>query len=164
MRLQARSRGNSGDLITRRSRVRIPPPLFRKAALPSRVRCHEPSRDACDSSGEHLASCALHDRRRKGGDGPQTLYGSDDRKFACNQAPSRSPHQLESARLPVCCPTTQTHYPAARVKKTYECRASSKRLKGFEPSTFCMARRTRGRGVDHKLPTNWGLFQPATRR
>jgi hypothetical protein len=33
----------------------------------------------------------------------------------------------------------QTHQPTARTKTTCKCRPSLKRLKGFEPSTFCMA-------------------------
>ena len=36
---------------------------------------------------------------------------------------------------------TQTHYSTATTKKTCKCRPSRKRLKGFEPSTFCMASR-----------------------
>jgi hypothetical protein len=41
-------------------------------------------------------------------------------------------------RVPITCPTTQTHQPTARIKKTCKRRPFRKRLKGFEPSTFCM--------------------------
>src|SRR5918994_2160327 len=37
----------------------------------------------------------------------------------------------------------QTHYSTATTKKTCKCRPFPKRLKGFEPSTFCMASSTR---------------------
>ena len=36
---------------------------------------------------------------------------------------------------------TQTHKPTAHTEKACNCRPSQKRLKGFEPSTFCMASR-----------------------
>jgi hypothetical protein len=39
-------------------------------------------------------------------------------------------------------PATQTHYATAEAKKTCKCRPFAKRLKGFEPSTFCMASST----------------------
>jgi hypothetical protein len=64
--------------MTRRSRVRNPAPLVRKAALPSRVRCHEPSPRPWGPSGEHLPSYSLHDRRRKGADA--TLAATSGRR------------------------------------------------------------------------------------
>jgi hypothetical protein len=54
----------------------------------------------------------------------------------------RSGGQPGRPRLSNHCPMTQTHYPTARVKKTCKCRSFRERLKGFEPSTFCMASRT----------------------
>ena len=58
---------------------------------------------------------------------------------------------------PVSVRREQTHKPAARTKKACKCRPSWKRLKGFEPSTFCMASRGRDsaqRGISLQI----GLF------
>ena len=51
-------------------------------------------------------------------------------------------------------PATQTHYPTAKTKKTCKCRSSRERLKGFEPSTFCMASRTCSTGFPRFIPAN----------
>ena len=48
----------------------------------------------------------------------------------------------------------QTHHPAADMKKTCKCRPSRERLKGFEPSTFCMASRTCGSDSVRKVAGN----------
>jgi hypothetical protein len=63
---------------------------------------------------------------------------------ACKQASSETPPPRGGRRIPNDYPSTQTHQPAAPTKKTCKCRPSAKRLKGFEPSTFCMASRTCG--------------------
>ena len=49
--------------------------------------------------------------------------------------------QLRAPRLSIHCQLKQTHSPTAPSKKTCKCRPFAKRLKGFEPSTFCMASR-----------------------
>jgi hypothetical protein len=52
-------------------------------------------------------------------------------------------------------PVTQTYYPTGETKKVCKCRPFSKRLKGFEPSTFCMAiRRWVCHGPTKCLQTN----------
>jgi hypothetical protein len=42
---------------------------------------------------------AQEQSNRRPSAGPQTLYGSDDRKFACKQALSRGRHQLETGAI-----------------------------------------------------------------
>src|SRR5919106_1233764 len=53
----------------------------------------------------------------------------------CRGAPAAGPRRP----VPIGCPATQAHQPTADTKKTCKCRPFAKRLKGFEPSTFCMA-------------------------
>src|SRR5215208_2898330 len=45
--------------------------------------------------------------------------------------------------VPIGYPATRTHQPTASTKKDLQMHAFPKRLKGFEPSTFCMASRRR---------------------
>jgi hypothetical protein len=52
------------------------------------------------------------------------------------------------------CPVTQTHQPTASTKKTCKCRPFRERLKGFEPSTFCMASRAWGSRWRRDFPAN----------
>jgi hypothetical protein len=63
------------------------------------------------------------------------------------------------ARRPVSaeCPQRQTHLPTGPTKKTCKCRSSRERLKGFEPSTFCMAIRGWGRRLPGNCLENGGF-------
>jgi hypothetical protein len=56
--------------------------------------------------------------------------------------------------------TTQTRQPTAPSKKTCKCRPSRERLKGFEPSTFCMASRTHATLVWRNNPANEPFSHP----
>jgi hypothetical protein len=60
---------------------------------------------------------------------------------ACKHATSHASRCGAGRPLPNGYPLTQTHYPPAETEKTCKCRTFQKRLKGFEPSTFCMASR-----------------------
>jgi hypothetical protein len=52
--------------------------------------------------------------------------------------PTIDPRRVRSQSDP-----TQTHKPSAPAKKACKCMPFRERLNGFEPSTFCMASRTR---------------------
>jgi hypothetical protein len=71
--------------------------------------------------------------------GLQNDFSSDERESACKPgvfieaAHDRRTASPESVRR------TQTNKATAATKKTCKCRPFAKRLKGFEPSTFCMA-------------------------
>jgi hypothetical protein len=74
----------------------------------------------------YTASGALHVRA---GEGPTTWFSGDT--YTIKASGDRSQSDL-----------TQTHKPTAHTQKACKYRPFSKRLKGFEPSTFCMASRT----------------------
>jgi hypothetical protein len=59
-----------------------------------------------------------------------------------NRAFSLKPPPIGGPRVRNQSDRTQTNKATAATKKTCKCRPFSKRLKGFEPSTFCMASRT----------------------
>ena len=63
-------------------------------------------------------------------------------------------HTAAGARLPNHYAPPQTHQPAAPTKKACKCRPFRKRLKGFEPSTFCMASSTWGTSLGCNVPAN----------
>ena len=70
---------------------------------------------------------------------PQKDLGSDEPESACKQGfslerPTIGPGRVRSQSDP-----TQTHKPTAHAKKGCKWAPFSKRLTGFEPSTFCMA-------------------------
>ena len=70
------------------------------------------------------------------------------RKFPCKhalalmwmRADSMADFAAGSPPLPTGYPSMQTHQPTAHTKKTCKRRPFQERLKGFEPSTFCMAK------------------------
>jgi hypothetical protein len=60
-------------------------------------------------------------------------------------------------------PAAQTHQPTARTKKTCKCNPFQERLKGFEPSTFCMASSAGGALLSNFIPANRSLSGYACR-
>jgi hypothetical protein len=81
----------------------------------------------------------------------------DPSQNACKDRPSESYPGRPSPPVRNQSPATQTHNPTDDAKKTCKCRPSWKRLKGFEPSTFCMASRTWHDPDCADIPANKGV-------
>src|SRR5918992_411731 len=75
---------------------------------------------------------------------------------------SLKPTTVGRPRVRVQSDTTQTYKPTAHTKKTCKRRPSRERLKGFEPSTFCMASRRCGPDSVRKV-AGTAEFRPAAR-
>src|SRR5215211_4786553 len=95
----------------------------------------------------------------------QKDFGSDEPEATCKQAVfpwngRRSAHG-ESGVSPTGCRGTRR---LSQRKKTCKCTLFTKRLKGFEPSTFCMASRTLAPGRVPNSSANERFSHPATAR
>jgi hypothetical protein len=100
--------------------------------------------------------------------------GSNRRPSACRQnvsvprihkPPATARHfhrgeQRRKRRIRIESGPTQKVQPTARTKKAYKRRPFRNRLMRFEPTTFSMASRTRGRGVGHYVPANRRFLAP----
>jgi hypothetical protein len=75
--------------------------------------------------------------------GPQNDFSSDERESACKPGVFLEGAAIGGPRARNQSDRMQTNKATAPTKKTCKCRPFAKRLKGFEPSTFCMASRTR---------------------
>jgi hypothetical protein len=84
--------------------------------------------------------------------------GPANRGFSLER-PTIGPGRVRSQSDP-----TQTHKPTAHAKKACKSSPFSKRLKGFEPSTFCMASRTCVSRSAPKFPANARVLGYGCRR
>src|SRR4029453_4647898 len=85
---------------------------------------------------------------------PQEVNRSNDPEFPANSHVLRAESTAPLPRVRFRSGTTQTHQPTARTKKTCNCRPFRKRLKGLEPSTFCMASSSSGPLRSPEMPAN----------
>jgi hypothetical protein len=114
---------------------------------------HADESQACPLGCSHIGllvsesgAAAPTDPRTPNHDGLQRRRRSEVRaanKLPANKLLCEELAQRAAQPVPNDYPAMQTHQPTARIKKTCKCRPFVKRLKGFEPSTFCMASSSR---------------------
>jgi hypothetical protein len=103
-----------------------------------------PAVPRADPEGQLAGSTVLRagQSNRRPSAGLQNDYRSTGAEFACKQAPSRQRRQFEGgADCPFIVRRRRRTIRLPTRKRPAKCRPSAKRLKGFEPSTFCMASR-----------------------
>jgi hypothetical protein len=139
--------------------------------FPDRDRTRPEERDRWYRVGRHpfARTCGLqgepaNGRRRQNARpsaGLQRDFGSDDPESACIPGVSSEPPTIGRPRVRFKSDRAQTHLATAPTKKTCKCRPFLKRLKGFEPSTFCMASGTRAPRSALNDPAKEPFFAPA---
>jgi|SRR5215211_668258 len=102
------------------------------------------------AGADRTSPLAVGRRQRSWRSQPRTLTGDGLRrrrrsevrvvnKLPANRWFLRGLSPRAAPRVPNGYPATQTHQPTVYTKKACKCRPFRERLKGFEPSTFCMA-------------------------
>jgi hypothetical protein len=148
-----------------RASVQAPPPAAAHGRSAPNGTVSGSPRGACsDAEGARLAITRTLPHRGGTRSHEQKVNGSTHQEMPANSLVlSRSRRAWPPGTNDY--PSMHTNPPTAYTRRACKRRPSRKRLKGFEPSTFCMASRKWGRGVDHKLPANRRfLCWPATRR
>jgi hypothetical protein len=89
--------------------------------------------------------------------------GSNDPELPANSRFLRVEDTVDLPRVRFRSGVKQTHQPTVGTKKACKCRSFRKRLKGFEPSTFCMTSSRWGSPSRRRFPCKQRVSAPSPR-